>query len=60
MFVYLETLAVFPPKDAIVSMIGAAFEDKCYILPIGGIYITYHPLREPETAIELVSSPTHE
>ena len=25
---------------------------KWYILPIGGLYITYHLLREPETTIE--------
>jgi len=27
---------------------------KWYILPIGGLYITYHLLREPETAIEKI------
>ena len=27
---------------------------KWYILPIGGLYATYHLLREPETTIELV------
>ena len=26
---------------------------KWYILPIGGLYATYHPLKEPETNIEL-------
>ena len=25
---------------------------KWYILPIGGLYATYHLLREPETAID--------
>ena len=28
-----------------------------YILPIGWLYITYHLLREPETAIDDISSP---
>ena len=28
---------------------------KWYILPIGGLYATYHPLREPETTIEFIS-----
>jgi len=27
---------------------------KWYILPIGGLYITYHLLREPETTIDFV------
>ncbi len=26
---------------------------KWYILPIGGLYATYHPLGEPETTIEI-------
>ena len=25
---------------------------KWYILPIGGLYATYHPLKEPEKSIE--------
>ncbi len=29
---------------------------KWYILPIGGVYATYHLLREPETTIELLAS----
>ena len=31
-----------------------------YILPIGWLYITYHPLREPETAVETRGSPRME
>ena len=31
------------PKNAIY---------KWYILPIGGLYATYHPLKEPEKSIE--------
>ena len=27
---------------------------KWYILPIGGLYTTYHPLQEPEKSIELL------
>ena len=29
---------------------------KWYILPIGGLYATYHLLREPETTIETVTN----
>ena len=33
---------------------------KWYILPIGGLYATYHPLKEPEKSIEhLLAKPTH-
>ena len=27
---------------------------KWYILPIGGLYVTYHLLREPETTIDCI------
>ena len=29
---------------------------KWYILPIGGLYATYHLLGEPKTAIDLIST----
>ena len=29
---------------------------KWYILPIGGLYATYHPLKEPEKSIEICPS----
>ena len=42
------------PKSMVVS--GSLI--RWYILPIGGLYITYHLLREPETAVDARWAPT--
>ena len=32
---------------------------KWYILPTGGLYVTYHPLKEPEKSIEMMVQKSH-
>ena len=36
---------------------GNIYIYKWYILPIGGLYATYHPLKEPEKSIDLIFCP---
>ena len=40
-------------------LLSMEFPGTTYILPIGWLYITYHPLREPETAIDPFITEVH-
>ncbi len=44
------SVAFFTPQKA--RTISGIYIYKWYILPIGGLYVTYHLLREPETTID--------